>query len=129
MAATDAKASLGQPSFMQYMNLLDPKTGEPTAEGNRLIGSFSGVFQAGAFFGVIIASWVMDRFGRKAGVAYCSFFSLFGGAWLTGSTNATMVRETDRGEMLLQIELTCCDTVHGCQVLRRHGELGLLSRQ
>ena len=81
---------------MEYMNLVDPATGEPSAEGNRLIGSFSGVFQAGAFFGVIIASWVMDRFGRKAGVAYCCFFSLFGGAWLTGSTDPTMVRETAR---------------------------------
>lgn len=75
------------------MNLIDPDTGEFSDYGNRWIGSFSGVFQAGAFFGVIIASWVMDRFGRKAGVMYCSFFSLFGGAWLTGSTNPAMVRE------------------------------------
>lgn len=78
---------------MSYMNLVDPETEEPTPEGNRLIGSFSGVFQAGAFFGVMIASWVMDRFGRKAGVAYCSFFSIFGGAWLTGSTDPVMVRD------------------------------------
>jgi MFS family permease len=87
----DVFARLGQPSFLAYMHLIDLETGEVTPNGNRLIGSFSGVFQAGAFFGVIIASWVMDRFGRKAGVAYCSFFSLFGGAWLTGSTNAAMV--------------------------------------
>ena len=78
---------------MTYMNLIDPETGETSANGNRIIGSFSGVFQAGAFFGVMIASWVMDRFGRKAGVAYCSFFSLFGGAWLTGSTSPGMVSE------------------------------------
>lgn len=78
---------------MSYMDLVDPETEEPTPEGNRLIGSFSGVFQAGAFFGVMIASWVMDRFGRKAGVAYCSFFSIFGGAWLTGSTDPVMVRD------------------------------------
>lgn len=84
-------SSLGQPSFMSYMDLVDPSTGVPTPEGDVLIGSFSGVFQAGAFFGVMIASWVMDRFGRKAGVAYCSFFSLFGGAWLTGSTSPAMV--------------------------------------
>lgn len=79
--------TLGEPSFLIYMNLLDLKTEKETATANQLIGAMSGVFQAGAFFGVLIASWVMDRFGRKAGVMYCAFFSLFGGAMLCGSKN------------------------------------------
>lgn len=86
---------------MTYMDLVDPETGVPTPRGNELIGSFSGVFQAGAVVGVLIASWIMDRFGRKAGVAYRSFFSLFGGAWLTGSTNPSMVGRKRRTESLM----------------------------
>ena len=35
-------------------------------------------------------SYVMDRWGRKAGVIYCSVFSLFGGALLVGSKSAAM---------------------------------------
>jgi len=32
----------------------------------------------------------MDRWGRKAGVIYCSVFSLFGGALLVGSKSVAM---------------------------------------
>src|SRR5262245_38550364 len=32
----------------------------------------------------------MDQWGRKAGVLYCSFFSLLGGALLCGSRNVGM---------------------------------------
>lgn len=46
--------------------------------------------QAGAFFGVLIASYVMDKWGRKAGLIYCSIFSIVGGALLAGSINISM---------------------------------------
>lgn len=32
----------------------------------------------------------MDRWGRKAGVLYCSFFSLLGGSMLCGARNIGM---------------------------------------
>lgn len=82
--------TLGEPSFLIYMKLLDLETLTTTPEANQLIGAMSGVFQAGAFFGVLIASYVMDRWGRKAGVIYCSCFSLFGGALLCASQNSAM---------------------------------------
>ena len=39
---------------------------------------------------MLFASWVMDRYGRKAGMVYCAFFSLLGGALLTGANGAAM---------------------------------------
>ncbi|KAF1813977.1 hypothetical protein P152DRAFT_299705 [Eremomyces bilateralis CBS 781.70] len=80
--------TLGLPQFLIYMGLVDPATGLPTSNSANLIGAMSGVFQAGAFFGIIIGSWVMDKYGRKMGMAYCAFFSIFGGALLCGSRNA-----------------------------------------
>ena len=46
--------------------------------------------QAGAFFGVLFVSWIMDRYGRKAGMIYCAFWSLLGGALLCGSNGVAM---------------------------------------
>ena len=37
--------TLGEPSFLIYMGILDAKTGEPTADGAQLEGATSGVFQ------------------------------------------------------------------------------------
>lgn len=37
--------TLGEPSFLAYMKVIDPKSGLATAEGNSIIGAFSGVFQ------------------------------------------------------------------------------------
>jgi len=47
-------------------------------------------YQAGAFFNVFIAGWISDRWGRKAGLLWCSLLSLFGGALLCGSRNISM---------------------------------------
>ena len=80
--------TLGEPSFLIYMNLIDADG--LTAKGAQLVGAMSGVFQAGAFFGVLAASWVMDRYGRKAGMMYCAFFSLVGGALLTAANGDAM---------------------------------------
>jgi len=83
-------STLGLPVFHVYMGLVDPATGTPTHNSENIIGAMNGVFQAGAFFGVMIGSWVMDKYGRKMGMAYCSFFSIFGGALICGSRNAAM---------------------------------------
>ena len=82
--------TLGEPSFLIYMKLLNPVTGELSSNSDQLIGAMSGVFQAGAAINVFAANWVADRWGRKAGFMYCSVLSLLGGALLCGSTNVAM---------------------------------------
>jgi sugar porter (SP) family MFS transporter len=81
--------TLGQPSFLLYMGLIDA---EGVLQGNAedLIGATSGVFQAGAVFGVLGGSWVMDKWGRKAGVIYCATLSLVGGALLCAAQDIGM---------------------------------------
>ena len=84
--------TLGQPSFLIYMNLLDLTQDPPVlAKGaDQLIGAMSGVFQAGAAINVFIAAFVCDKWGRKAGFYWCSLLSIVGGALLVGSVNSTM---------------------------------------
>ncbi|KIX98818.1 uncharacterized protein Z520_05279 [Fonsecaea multimorphosa CBS 102226] len=82
--------TLAQPAFLIYMGLLDPETEELTANANSLIGATSGVFQAGAFFGVLVGSWVMDKYGRKAGVMYCVILSIIGSTLLAAAQNIAM---------------------------------------
>ncbi|OQV02402.1 hypothetical protein CLAIMM_07606 [Cladophialophora immunda] len=82
--------TLAQPSFLTYMKLINAETGEMAHDADSLIGAMSGVFQAGAFLGIIIGSFIMDRWGRKAGTVFCAVMSLIGGAGLTGSVNTTM---------------------------------------
>lgn len=84
--------TLGQPSFLVYMNLLDLTQDPPVlAKGaDQLVGAMSGVFQAGAAINVFIAAFVCDKWGRKAGFYWCAFLSILGGALLVGSVNSTM---------------------------------------
>lgn len=82
--------TLGLPSFHIYMGLVNAD-GTTSDNAENLIGAMSGVFQAGAFFGVIIGSWVMDKWGRKIGMTYCAFFSILGGALLCGSNGPAYV--------------------------------------
>lgn len=84
--------TLGEPSFLIYMGLLDVTKTPPqlSSNANELIGATSGVFQAGAAINVILAGYVADRWGRKAGVLYCALLSVFGGALLVGSVNINM---------------------------------------
>jgi MFS family permease len=81
--------TLAQPPFLAYMGLIDA-AGEYTANSSSLIGACSGVFQAGATINVFIASWVCDKWGRKAGLIWCAILSLFGGALLVGARNISM---------------------------------------
>jgi MFS family permease len=84
--------TLAQPSFLIYMKLLDVTVDPPAlaSDADSLIGAMSGVFQAGAFLGVIIGSFIMDRWGRKMGTIFCATCSIIGGAGLVGSVNSTM---------------------------------------
>lgn len=82
--------TLAQPPFLAYMGLIDAETGDYTSNANSLIGATSGIFQAGACFNVFIASWVCDKWGRKAGMIWCAVLSLFGGALMVGSRNIAM---------------------------------------
>lgn len=40
--------TLGEPPFLIYMGLLDPKTGKLSARSESLIGAMNGVFQVGS---------------------------------------------------------------------------------
>ena len=84
--------TLAQPAFLEYMDLLTTVDGKPGLSGhaNSLIGAMSGVFQAGSFFGVLIGSWIMDKYGRKVGVIYCATLSIIGGVCLCAAQNVTM---------------------------------------
>ncbi|KAH4007443.1 hypothetical protein HBI24_065950 [Parastagonospora nodorum] len=81
--------TLGEPPFHVYMGLVDA-SGKPTTNAESLIGTMNGVFQAGAVLGILSSSYIMDRWGRKAGILYCALFSLVGGALLCGAQNVAM---------------------------------------
>ncbi|EXJ74794.1 uncharacterized protein A1O5_01490 [Cladophialophora psammophila CBS 110553] len=88
--ASIISTTLGEPSFLVCMKLLDPTTGLPSSNADQLEGAMPGVFQAGAFFGIMMVSYIMDKWGRKAGVIFCSFWSLLGGALICGSKSSAM---------------------------------------
>lgn len=46
--------------------------------------------QAGAIFGILGGSYVMDKYGRKGGVIYLSILSIVGGVIITASQNISM---------------------------------------
>ena len=46
--------------------------------------------KAGAFFGVLLISWLSDKYGRKTAFIYCAVLSLFGGTLLCASQNPAM---------------------------------------
>ncbi|KAK5170541.1 uncharacterized protein LTR77_005129 [Saxophila tyrrhenica] len=71
-------STLGQPSFRLYMQLVDPKTFEPTKNAPQLEGAMSSMFFAGAVCGVLGSSYVLDKWGRRTGILCCSLFSILG---------------------------------------------------
>ena len=81
--------TLAQPSFYSYMNLLHSE-GEATSKTNSLIGAMSGVFQAGGVFGVLITTYIMEKWGRKSAVCFCSIIGLLGGALVVAAQNVAM---------------------------------------
>ncbi|CAG9967348.1 unnamed protein product [Clonostachys byssicola] len=80
---------LGEPSFLQAMSLVD-SSGIPSAKQNQIIGAINGVFQAGGCIGILMTSWILDKYGRKISSIYCALLGLIGGSILCGSVNVTM---------------------------------------
>lgn len=81
--------TLAQPSFYVYMNLLSSE-GLVTAKTESLIGAMSGIFQAGGVFGIFSTTYVMERWGRKAGMIFCSIMGLLGGIFVCAAQNVGM---------------------------------------
>ncbi|KAJ5951526.1 uncharacterized protein N7479_009939 [Penicillium vulpinum] len=82
-------STMGQPSFLRYMEFIE-EDGTMTDISVNLQGAMTGVFQAGAFFGILLVSWVMDRYGRKAGMIFCAILSIVGGSITTASNGVAM---------------------------------------
>ena len=84
--------TLAQPSFLEYMGLLTTINGKPGLDGhaNSLLGATNGLFQAGAFFGVLAGSYIMDKYGRKMAAIYSATLSIIGGVCLCAAQNITM---------------------------------------
>ncbi|OAP54337.1 hypothetical protein AYL99_11438 [Fonsecaea erecta] len=87
--ASVISVTLAQPSFLKYMKLVD-ESGVATEKAESYIGATSGLFQAGAVFGVIINSFIMDAYGRKAGTWFCVACSIIGGAGCVGAVHIGM---------------------------------------
>lgn len=81
--------TLAQPSFLSYMDLLDAQ-GVWSTKATPLIGAMSGIFQAGGIFGIIGATYAMEKWGRKAAVYLASAIGLIGGALVCASQNIGM---------------------------------------
>ncbi|KIY02780.1 uncharacterized protein Z520_01245 [Fonsecaea multimorphosa CBS 102226] len=82
--------TLGEPGFLLYMGLVDSATGEPTTNSAGLTGAITGTFYAGSFCGLLVGSWVMDKYGRKAGVIYAAILGLIGTIGVTAAQNVAM---------------------------------------
>ena len=54
--------TLGQPSFLEYFDLLT------RSNGTALMGAMNGLFFAGGVLGALILPSFIDRWGRKCGV-------------------------------------------------------------
>ncbi|KEF53482.1 uncharacterized protein A1O9_10457 [Exophiala aquamarina CBS 119918] len=81
--------TLAKVQFLSYMTVIDEE-GNFTSQGNALIGAMSGVFQAGGCFGILAVTYIMDRWGRKAGVMFVSGIGLFSGALVCASQGVVM---------------------------------------
>ncbi|OAP56471.1 hypothetical protein AYL99_09650 [Fonsecaea erecta] len=81
--------TLADPGFLVYMGLVD-KNGDPTGNSEALIGATTGIFQAGGFVGVLIGSWLLDRFGRKKTAIIVAASCIISQAITAASQNVAM---------------------------------------
>ncbi|OQV07560.1 hypothetical protein CLAIMM_11976 [Cladophialophora immunda] len=81
--------TLAQPGFLTYMHLLDAQ-GNVASNLDSLIGAMSGVFQAGGVFGIFIATWILEKYGRRAGMWFASLTGVIGGVLVCASQNVAM---------------------------------------
>ncbi|EXJ75825.1 uncharacterized protein A1O5_00332 [Cladophialophora psammophila CBS 110553] len=79
--------TFGQPSFLKYMKLAGP---EASSDVESLIGAMTGVNTAGGIVGVLALAWVMDVWGRRAGLAYCAILSIAGRTLCAASRDIAM---------------------------------------
>ncbi|KIW33344.1 uncharacterized protein PV07_00201 [Cladophialophora immunda] len=80
---------LAKPSFLEFTGLGD-ENGIHKGKTS-LVGALGGIFQAGAVFGVILSTQITDRYGRKAAMLYCIFWSLVGGIGITAAPNLATI--------------------------------------
>lgn len=85
-AASIIGSSLGQPKLLAYL-ADDFAKGSMTGD----IGAIVGMFNVGGFFGVVLVSYISDRWGRKAGFILAVFFSVLGAGLGAGATNLVML--------------------------------------
>ncbi|KAK5047104.1 hypothetical protein LTR84_007047 [Exophiala bonariae] len=81
--------TLAKIPFLTYMNVVNAE-GQFTSQGNALIGAMSGVFQAGGCLGILMVTYIMDKWGRKAGVLFVSGIGLFSGSLVCASQGVAM---------------------------------------
>jgi MFS family permease len=74
----------GQPSFYEYMNLID------NPHQASIIGAMNSLFYAGGFFGAVFNSWFADFAGRRAAIMVACLVMLIAGALVAGSVNVEM---------------------------------------
>ncbi|KAL4912322.1 general substrate transporter [Aspergillus aurantiobrunneus] len=83
-SASIISTTLGQPTFLAYFTL---DTG-PNADS--LKGAINGLFQAGGLFGVLIAGWKADKFGRCRAIFASTVITIVGAALQAGSVHIAM---------------------------------------
>ncbi|KAK5048594.1 hypothetical protein LTR84_005685 [Exophiala bonariae] len=81
---------LGIPGFQVHMGILDPVTGTPTPNAAGLTGAITGTFYAGSCCGLIWGSFVMDKWGRKAGLINAAILASIGTIGVTAANGAPM---------------------------------------
>ncbi|OAG36795.1 hypothetical protein AYO21_08968 [Fonsecaea monophora] len=74
----------GQPSFLQYMNLIT------ASNATQLFGATNGLYYAGGVFGTIYASYAADRWGRKNASVQAQVGLVIAQAIQTGSVHIAM---------------------------------------
>ncbi|KIW88139.1 uncharacterized protein Z519_11250 [Cladophialophora bantiana CBS 173.52] len=80
---------LAKTSFLEFTGLGDEKGIHKSKTS--LVGALGGIFQAGAVFGVILSTQITDRYGRKAAMLYCIFWSIVGGVGITAAPNLATI--------------------------------------
>ncbi|KAK5061387.1 hypothetical protein LTR84_007929 [Exophiala bonariae] len=88
-AASIIATTLGQPTFLMYMHLLDAE-GVPAANASALSGTTVGLFCAGGCIGVLVSSWALDKFGRKPTMYALTALYILGGILVTAAQNIAM---------------------------------------
>ncbi|OAG37952.1 hypothetical protein AYO21_07802 [Fonsecaea monophora] len=88
-AASIISTTLGQPTFLSYMHLIDAQ-GNPAPNQAALTGTTVGLFCTGGCIGVLAASWSLDRIGRRPTMIVLVAIYILGTILVTASQNIGM---------------------------------------